>query len=214
MKTQQRAWSGPPVSVPTTTPHGPLWTSPSATAVVVLGQSRAPARDEFTARLLGVAGFSTLLVDLDEGAAAADVPRMAERLLGATGWLRAHELGSIGCLCSGAGAAAALLAAALRPGEVHGLVSRFGHPELAGAALLLASVPALLLVDAHAPERLAKHQALAPRLRGPTRLEVFSGVSRVSASRLEERVAAQAARWFATWLRPQWSRLRQAGPSA
>ena len=91
------------------------------------GSSRHSSRNRHVARLLNEAGLATLLVDLltaDEEAVDLrtahwrfDIDLLAERLVGATDWLaqqpETHDL-RIGYFGASTGAAAALVAAAVR----------------------------------------------------------------------------------------------------
>ena len=64
-----------------------------------------------------------------------DIDLLAERLLDATAWLRGQRETTglpIGYFGASTGAAAALVAAAARPGAVRAVVSRGGRPDLAG----------------------------------------------------------------------------------
>src|SRR5512139_2489681 len=102
------------------------------------GSSRKSPRNQYVARALQRAGLGTLLFDLltpaEERADAAsgghlrfDVGLLAERLLEATDWTRkqavTHSL-PLGYFGASTGAAAALIAAAERPGLVDAVVSR------------------------------------------------------------------------------------------
>src|SRR5207245_1420457 len=111
------------------------------------------------AELLNEAGLATLLVDLltpeeemtDVRTARLrfDIRLLAQRLVEVTDWLRerAETRGlRVGYFGASTGAAAALVAAAIRPEAVGAIVSRGGRPDLAGRALSLVRAPTLLIV--------------------------------------------------------------------
>lgn len=137
----------------------------SAHAAVVVGLPscirRLSSRERFGAGVLARAGLATLLVDLVseeedcvDGAAAADVPLLADRFLACARWLAGHHATRglpVGFFGVDGAAAPALVAAAIEPSNVFAVVTRGGHPERAGAALLLARVPALFLAASGAP---------------------------------------------------------------
>jgi dienelactone hydrolase len=123
------------------------------------GSSRYSPRNRFVAQALQEAGLATLLFDLltrseEELDAASghlrfDIRLLADRLVAATDWLvgqRRYRDLPIGYFGASTGAAAALVAAAERPGLVHAVVSRGGRPDLAGDSLRNVLSPTLLLV--------------------------------------------------------------------
>ena len=123
------------------------------------GSSRHSRRNQYVAQRLRDAGFGTLLLDLLTMAEAAvdertqihrfDIRLLAQRLVGAVDWLAANPSTAgydIGCFGASTGGAAALVAAAERPGQVAAVVSRGGRPDLAGEALARVRVPTLLIV--------------------------------------------------------------------
>ncbi|RFA30588.1 hydrolase [Alkalilimnicola ehrlichii] len=142
---------------------GDLTVPNSALGLVVFahgsGSSRFSERNRFVARSLQAAGLGTLLFDLltgDEERIDAytaelrfDIDLLGQRLTAAVDWLQANPtIGGLGVGLFGAstGAAAALKAAAQRPGVVKAVVSRGGRPELAGDDLFRVRAPCLLLV--------------------------------------------------------------------
>src|SRR5215212_8003521 len=109
------------------------------------GSGRSSPRNLYVARMLRQAGLPTLLIDLLTAEEEAvdlrtrqlrfDIGLLAERLVGATGWLRDYpgtQNSRIGYFGASTGAGAALVAAAERPDEVGAVVSRGGRPDLAG----------------------------------------------------------------------------------
>lgn len=121
------------------------------------GSSRHSPRNVQVARSLNGQGFATLLFDLlDDGEArdrrnVFDIPLLAERLLGATRWLRERpEAGDAPAAYFGAstGAAAALWAAGELGDDVGAVVSRGGRPDLARPLLGSVVAPTQLIVGA------------------------------------------------------------------
>src|SRR5690606_37919723 len=123
------------------------------------GSGRLSPRNQHVARVLQEAGLATLLFDLlsEEEAAVdertghlrIDIGLLAGRLVAATDWVRRQEFGSglpIGYFGASTGAAAALVAAARRPGVTFAVVSRGGRPDLARFALAQVRAPTLLIV--------------------------------------------------------------------
>ena len=177
------------------------------------GSSRLSPRNAAVAQQLRAAGLGTLLFDLLTEAEAADrynvfdIPLLAERLRGATEWLRrqpeAAEL-AIGYFGASTGAAAALLAAAAMPAAIEAVVSRGGRPDLAGDALPRVRAPTLLLVGGRDPVVLELNQSALARLTCFTRLVVIPGASHLfeEPGTLEE-AARLAAVWFVHHLAPQ-----------
>src|SRR5205807_1228475 len=126
------------------------------------GSGRHSPRNRFVAGCLQEKGFATLLMDLLTAEEERedqqtrqwrfDVGLLAERLLDASEWL--SEQAGIGELPVGyfgasTGAAAALIAAAERPGSVSAVVSRGGRPDMAGTALGRVTASTLLIVGAN-----------------------------------------------------------------
>src|SRR5439155_21869509 len=118
------------------------------------GGSRRRPRNRAVARDLSEAGFGTLLLDLlteDEEEEERytrhlrfDVALLARRLAGVRESLRLDL--PVGYFGASTGAAAALIAAAMRPRGVAAVVSRGGRPDLAGPALADVGAPTLLIV--------------------------------------------------------------------
>jgi dienelactone hydrolase len=137
---------------------------PAAARGIVLfahgsGSSRHSPRNCFVAGRLQEAGLGTLLMDLLTAGEEEvdrqtqqlrfDIKLLAERLVGATDWLKENSQTarlSIGYFGASTGAAAALVASAKRADEIFAVVSRGGRPDLAEAALPLVKAPTLLIV--------------------------------------------------------------------
>jgi len=175
------------------------------------GSSRHSPRNQYVAGQLQEAGLGTLLMDLltDEEdtsrAARFDIALLADRLAGATDWVgRQPPLRSlpVGYFGASTGAAAALIAAAARPGEIAAVVSRGGRPDLAADALPRVQAPTLLIVGGHDEDVLALNEAAYRRLRCRKELTVVPGATHLfeEPGTLEE-VARLAAAWFVRHLR-------------
>jgi putative phosphoribosyl transferase len=178
------------------------------------GSSRHSPRNRYVAALLNEARLGTLLLDLltpDEEAIDVrtaqlrfDIGLLAERLIGATDWLteqpetRPLRIGYFG---ASTGAAAALVAAAERPGVVGAVVSRGGRPDLAGPALAHVRAPTLLIVGGQdVPVIEVNRQALAA-LRSPKQLVIIPGATHLfEEPGALEQVAQLAREWFERYL--------------
>src|SRR5262245_35343134 len=151
------------IPVGSLTLEGNLGIPEGARAVVLFahgsGSGRHSPRNRYVAQVLRDAGLATLLMDLLTAEEEAeemytahlrfDIGLLAERLIGATDWLRwAAETADfpIGYFGASTGAAAALGAVAERPEVVGAVVSRGGRPDLAGVALTRVRAPTLRIV--------------------------------------------------------------------
>ena len=212
--------SGRDVTVVTegVTLRGLLGSTPGARGVVLFahgsGSGRLSSRNNFVARSLQEAGLGTLLIDLltaeEERAEAAtghlrfDISFLAQRLVGATVWLkeaaetRALEIGYFG---ASTGAAAALVAAAEIPDDVHAVVSRGGRPDLAGDSLPEVKAPTLLIVGSRDIPVIPLNKDAFDKLRCEKKLEIVPGASHLfeEPGTLEE-VSRLASAWFTSHL--------------
>ncbi|MEK2646251.1 alpha/beta fold hydrolase [Bdellovibrio sp. BCCA] len=117
------------------------------------GSSRKSPRNQFVAKELNKAGFSTLLFDLltehesKDRSNVFDINLLAQRLLLATqaGLEQTHHI-PIGYFGASTGAGAALVAAAKSKNKISAVVSRGGRPDLAKEHLKKVEAPTLLLV--------------------------------------------------------------------
>jgi dienelactone hydrolase len=179
------------------------------------GSSRLSPRNRYVARILNEAKLATLLVDLltpEEEAIDVrtahlrfDIGLLAERLVGATDWLVQHPDTSqlrIGYFGASTGAAAALMAAVVRPDVVGAVVSRGGRPDLAGRALAQVRAPTLLIVGGHDVEVLELNRAALAQLRAEKELVIVPGATHLfeEPGALDE-VARLARDWFERHLR-------------
>jgi pimeloyl-ACP methyl ester carboxylesterase len=172
------------------------------------GSSRLSPRNQEVAQALNKAGLATLLFDLLTPREARDrrnvfdIPLLADRLEAGIDVLRAEPETArlpVGLFGASTGAAAALVAAALRPEEVAAVVSRGGRPDLAREQLPLVTAPTLLIVGGADAQVLALNREALSKLGGPSTLEVIPGATHLfeEPGALEE-VARLAAEWFAT----------------
>lgn len=179
------------------------------------GSSRLSPRNQQVAHQLQAEGLATLLFDLltHEEAAADErtreyrfnIPLLGERLMVATDWLRSQESTRslpIGYFGASTGAAAALVAAAERPGDVSAVVSRGGRPDLAGASLSLVTAPTLLLVGELDIVVMRMNETARERLRGTSELVTITGATHLfEEPGTMEQVTRHAAAWFHQHLR-------------
>jgi dienelactone hydrolase len=178
------------------------------------GSSRFSPRNQYVARVLRQAGLATFLIDLlTEREEAADIQgaqyrfnigMLAERLIGTTDWLmRSSETKklSIGYFGASTGAAAALVAAAARPGVVGAIVSRGGRPDLAGPVLPAVKTPTLLIVGGNDPGVATINREALEKLQVEKEMAIIPGSTHLfeEPGALEE-VARLAANWFGKYL--------------
>jgi len=194
---------------------------PEGAAGVVLfahgsGSSRLSPRNRRVARALQERGLATLLIDLltaDEEAIDIetahlrfDIGLLADRLAGATDWLikqpESRDL-RIGYFGASTGAAAALVAAALRPQSIGAVVSRGGRPDLAGDALPRVQAPTLLIVGGEDLAVIDFNRGAYARLLCKRRLEIVPGATHLfEEPGTMETVARLAGDWFLKHLAP------------
>lgn len=178
---------------------GILTLPPGARGVVVFahgsGSGRQSPRNTAVADALVEAGFGALLIDLltpseeaedmHTGRLRFDVRLLADRVIGAIGWLDANALIGdlppglrklpVGCFGASTGAAAALIAAAELPDRVAAVVSRGGRPDLAGESLRRVTAPTLLIVGARDVEVLRLNRLAQAELPDESCLELVTG---------------------------------------
>jgi putative phosphoribosyl transferase len=165
-----------------------------------------PAREvDVTADGLRLTGLATLLFDLLtpvealDRANVFDTVLLADRLVGATHWLREQPETAglpIGYFGASTGAAAALWAAA-ELGDIAAVVSRGGRPDLAGPSLTEVTAPTLLIVGGRDEIVLDLNRHAQQRMRCETRLEVVPGAGHLfEQPGALDAVADLAAKWF------------------
>jgi pimeloyl-ACP methyl ester carboxylesterase len=178
------------------------------------GSSRFSPRNRHVARLLNDAGLATVLADLLTPAEEAvdertrhlrfDIGLLAQRLVGATDWLRAQESTRrlpVGYFGASTGAAAALVAAAQRPDVIRAVVSRGGRPDLAGEALTRVQAPTLLLVGGNDVPVIEVNQRALALLRCEKQLVVVPGATHLfEEPGALDAVATMAREWFLRYL--------------
>jgi putative phosphoribosyl transferase len=196
---------------------GDLTLPPRARGVVLFahgsGSSRHSPRNRLVAATLNRYRLATLLVDLltpDEEVSDAhdpdlrfDVGMQAGRMSGIVDWLGAEPETArlpIGLFGASTGAAAALVAAAERPGRIAAIVSRSGRPDLAGPALIQVTAPTLLLVgELDMPVRDLNEQA-RNAMTVLAEMRIIPGASHLfEEPGALDLVAEEAAAWFTTY---------------
>ena len=188
---------------------------PAAAAALVLfvhgsGSSHLSGRNRGVAAVLHRQRLATLLFDLLTETEATDrrnvfdLALLVERVAQALDWVgQRPDLADlrIGLFGASTGAAAALVAAAARPGRIGAVVSRGGRPDLAATALRRVNAPTLLIVGGADTQVLELNREAMRRLTCNKRLEVVPGATHL----FEEpgalgSVAELAAAWFETHL--------------
>jgi putative phosphoribosyl transferase len=199
-----------PVTIPAdhVTLEGNLNIPDGANGLVVFahgsGSSRHNPRNRFVASVLREAGLGTLLTDLlslreeerdlETAELRFDIELLARRLVAATDWIlgsqqiRAPNIGYFG---ASTGAAAALVAAALRPSAVGAVVSRGGRPDLAARSLSQITAPTLLIVGGRDTPVIEMNR------------EAFEHLHLFEEPGTLEVVAQHATRWFQRHLRTE-----------
>ncbi len=179
------------------------------------GSSRFSPRNRFVAESLQRNRLGTLLMDLltpDEEEVDArtahlrfDIDLLATRLVAAVDWLGAEaEMAElpVGAFGASTGAAAALVAAALRPDAVRAVVSRGGRPDLAGDHLATVRAPTLLIVGGADHAVIPLNEQARDRMACEVRIEIVPGATHLfEEPGTLERVARLAAEWFRRHLR-------------
>jgi putative phosphoribosyl transferase len=203
---------------------------PSGARGVVLfahgsGSSRHSSRNRFVAEQLREGGMATLLLDLlsaEEEAIDArtrelrfDIELLAERLVGAIGWLGREPATRglpVGLFGASTGGGAALVAAAVRPDVVEAVVSRGGRPDLAGDALPRVRAPSLLIVGGRDEQVIELNRQAIARMLAPVALEIVPGATHLfEEPGTLEQVARLAGEWFVRHLATEHGRARAGG---
>ena len=171
------------------------------------GSSQHSPRNQLVAAVLNRAGLGTLLAGLltrDEELSQAyvfNIPLLAARLAGITGWLHSVSANAaipLGYFGAGTGAAAALwVAAARHPLPVSAIVSRGGRPDLAGPRLARVQAPTLLIVGGADRQVLDLNRRAQKQLTCENRLEDIPGATHLFEEQgALQRVADLAQGWF------------------
>lgn len=180
------------------------------------GSSRQSPRNRRVAQELQQGHLATLLFDLltaeeekeDQytGHLRFDIELLAQRLAGATEWVRhqgqLRDL-RIGYFGASTGGGAALVAAARKPEDVFAVVSRGGRPDLAREALPLVKAPTLLIVGGLDDVVIELNKEALDQLSCEKRLSIVPGASHLfeEPGKLDE-VASLARDWFVQHLTP------------
>lgn len=181
------------------------------------GSSRHSPRNRQVSQALHDSGFGTLLFDLltasEERRDARDaslrfnIDLLIQRLTAVVDEISAlSEVAGkpIGLFGASTGAAAALGAAANRPGKVFSVVSRGGRPDLAGEYLHSVRAPVLLLVGERDKEVIELNRKAAALLTVEHELSIVPGATHLfeEPGALEE-VAGRACGWFTSAMPPE-----------
>lgn len=193
---------------------------PNARGVVVFahgsGSGRHSPRNRKVAQALNAEGLGTLLMDLLtepeerkdalDASLRFDIDLLAERLTAAVDEVAgrpetAHQ--PIGLFGASTGAAAALNAAAARPGTVRSVVSRGGRPDLAAQHLADVQAPVLLLVGGRDQEVIELNRQAARLLAVEHELSIVPEATHLfeEPGALDD-VARRAAAWFTRTMAP------------
>jgi putative phosphoribosyl transferase len=199
--------------------EGTLTLPPDTKGVVLFahgsGSSRFSTRNQYVAKEFNKAKIGTLLFDLltqeeeETDIITAEyrfnIPLLADRLIGATKWLRndpkTKQL-AFGYFGASTGAAAALIAAAKLPSEIVVVVSRGGRPDLAGEFLPRVVAPTLLLVGGLDTEVIELNRLAMDQMKSKKKLVVISGAKHLfeEPGTLEE-VANFSIDWILRYMR-------------
>lgn len=186
---------------------------PNAQSIIVFAHGadsngRSP-RNQLVARSLQQRGFAVLLPDLtdagvDSGPALTEDPvavrRAAGRLTAIIDWLSDNATTRhlrIGLFGGRSGAAAVMMAAALRPDRVHGVISRGGRPDLADILLEDVKAPTLMIVGSRDQAHIDHNRKASARMKRRPMLEVIQGATHLfrEPGKLEQ-VASMSYLWF------------------
>jgi putative phosphoribosyl transferase len=193
---------------------GDLCITPGAVGLVVFahgsGSSRQSPRNRYVARELRKARLATLLFDLltpeEEaedtftGALRFDIDLLANKLVGVTDWLQMNQSAkglNLGYFGASTGAAAALVAATVRPRLIKAIVSRGGRPDLAAPVLGRVQAPTLLIVGGKDFAVIDMNRDALNRLKIEKRLTIVPGATHLFEEQgALEQVAEHAKNWF------------------
>lgn len=178
------------------------------------GSGRFSSRNRLVAQSLNDDGFATLLLDLlterEEQVDRVtrehrfDIPLLARRVVAAVDWCRSNartQALPIGLFGASTGAAAALVAAGIRPHAIAAVVSRGGRPDLAGDMLEHVLAPTLLIVGGADAVVIDLNQLALERMRCSRRISVVPGATHLfEEPGALDQVCGLASRWFAQHL--------------
>jgi dienelactone hydrolase len=178
------------------------------------GSSRFSPRNQYVAKQFNKAKIGTLLfdlltneedqTDLETGEYRFNINLLAERLVGATEWLKKDPKTKncvFGYFGASTGAAAALIAAAILPNEIATVVSRGGRPDLAGDYLPKVVAPTLFLVGGLDTEVIELNRQAMELMSAEKKMLIIPGATHLfeEPGKLEE-VAKLSTEWFMHYL--------------
>ncbi|MBI2934206.1 MAG: dienelactone hydrolase family protein [Chloroflexi bacterium] len=194
--------------------YGDLYVPEGSTGIVLFahgsGSSRKSPRNRHVAGILQQKTLATLLFDLltieeeaqdlIRGHLRFNIKFLTDRLVDTTDWMLSNdELKNykIGYFGASTGAAAALVAASLRPDAIHAVVSRGGRPDLAKEALAKVKAPTLLVVGGHDYPVITMNREALAQVRAEKELVIVPGATHLfeEPGAMDE-VAQLAANWF------------------
>ena len=179
------------------------------------GSGRFSPRNQYVSKEFVNARIGTLLFDLltseeeEQDVLTAEyrfnIPLLAERLIGATQWLKNDPTTKtlpLGYFGASTGAAAALIAAAKMTDAVSTVVSRGGRPDLAGNYLATVRAPTLLLVGGLDTEVIELNRQAMAQMTAEARIVIVSDATHLfeETGKLEE-VAKLSIDWFVRYLK-------------
>ncbi len=198
---------------------GDIYIPNAAKAIIIFahgsGSSRFSPRNQYVAKQLNQAGFATLLLDLltsveDEEDEITrrwrfDIDLLAQRLAAATDWILQHVYFKnikIAYFGASTGAAAALIAAALKSDHIYAVVSRGGRADLAGSYLSDVRAATLLIVGGYDDVVIELNQKALQQLKCESQLEIIPAATHLfeEPGKLEQ-VAILAVNWFKKYLK-------------
>jgi dienelactone hydrolase len=198
--------------------HGQLAVPRGARGLVVFahgsGSSRFSPRNQAVAAYLRERGLATLLFDLLSASEEEvdrlsreyrfDIPMLSRRLVSVVRWLGTQRDAAglaIGLFGSSTGAAAALIAAALAPGDVSAVVSRGGRPDLAADYLPRVRAPTLMIVGDRDRQVVALNEQARARMTATAVLTLVPGATHLfEEPGTLEQVMRLAADWMLQYL--------------
>jgi dienelactone hydrolase len=195
-------------------------TIPSSAKGIVLfahgsGSSRFSPRNQYVAREFNKAKIGTLLFDLltseeeEQDIFTAEyrfnIELLAERLVGATEWLKKDPQTknyAFAYFGASTGAAAALIGAAKLPNDISAVVSRGGRPDLAADYLPQVVAPTLLLVGGLDTEVIELNRRAMAQMTTEKKLVIIPGATHLfeEPGKLQE-VARASIDWFLRYLK-------------
>jgi putative phosphoribosyl transferase len=179
------------------------------------GSSRFSPRNQYVSKNFNDKKIATLLFDLltdeedqedlETGEYRFNIKLLAERLVGATEWIKRDPQTknlSFGYFGASTGAAAALIAAAKLPNDIAAVVSRGGRPDLAADYLPRVKAPTLLLVGGWDTEVIELNRQAMEQMSAEKSLVIIPDATHLfeEPGKLEE-VAKLSADWFLCYLK-------------